>query len=115
MNREELAWAAGLFEGEGCFAISGDHPHAYLGMTDQDRVEAFHTVMELGRVYARAPTPRYKQVWGWSAQRFEAVQAVLAMLWPWLGPRRRHQGVRTLQRFRSGPGLGRDRLGRWSR
>lgn len=110
MNRETLAWAAGLFEGEGC--ISHYHPlgHDYiqssLQMNDEDRVRLFHEAIGgLGAVYHEAPKldkvpPRRHDTWRWASGKFEHVQAVIAMLWPWLGPRRRARAAELLKGWR---------------
>jgi len=97
--RTEMAWAAGLFEGEGSLGAyrSGRNgsgksvvAQASLGMTDRDSVERFHRVVGIGSVYVHRPgTDSVKPVFTWHANSFESVQAVVAMLWFGLGTRRR--------------------------
>jgi hypothetical protein len=87
---EELAWAAGLFEGEGsCFVGSGQRqPVVALVTTDRDVLERFASIIGFGSVhgYDRHPHKRY---WRWSVQSKADVLAVGALLEPWLGVRRR--------------------------
>lgn len=98
MNRDELLWAGGLFEGEGSISsrlIYGraKSPAAQLrlAMTDEDSVRRFHRAVGLGTVHGpyQPTNPAHKPHWVWACSGFERVQAVLAMLWTGLGARRR--------------------------
>jgi hypothetical protein len=97
-DRESLAWAAGLFEGEG--SISGrliGAPRMSLGMTDEDVVQCFHVVVGCGKLRHQDPHGLgNKDLTVWAVQRFEHVQALVAMFWPWLGERRRARAVECL-------------------
>lgn len=106
IDRESIIWAAGLFEGEGCFTITQNsscktprmRPSATVTSTDKDVVEAFHlAVGGIGRVNPRKPGKvGEKPQWAWSVSGFEAVQAVTAMLYPWLKSRRRSRAEEVL-------------------
>ena len=94
----ELAWASGLFEGEGCFRLTNPHgkhayyPEALLGSTDEDVVRRFHRVIGFGNVtgpYRVKTRPNVKPTYMWKASGFEKTQALAAMLWFGLGQRRR--------------------------
>jgi hypothetical protein len=97
VNREEIAFAAGLFEGEGCFVStkSGNRTRrrsqATINMTDREPLE--HLVMATGLGRVTGPVaPRgsgIKPSYNWGVYTFEHVQALAAMFWPWLSPRRR--------------------------
>src|SRR5271154_5870369 len=87
--REELAWAAGLFEGEGCFTRSHGVPVANMGMTDLDVIRRFHGIMGFGSMYEMKRADPWKDGLQWMTTTFEQMQATGAMLWPWLGERRR--------------------------
>lgn len=97
MNREELAWAGGLFEGEGSLSLTTGRSgakgtRAAVHMTDRDILERFAVAVGLGSItgpYARGVDR--KPMYSWVTSRFESVQALIAMLWPWLGARRREQ------------------------
>jgi hypothetical protein len=104
MNKLDLAWAAGLYEGEGSICARKDKPASAamsLGMTDEDVVRRFAQIVGFGNVY---PRPRAnasghlgnKLMWYWQTGRYEHVQAAIAMFWPWLGTRRRAQASRVL-------------------
>lgn len=61
---EQIAWAAGLFEGEGTWNAYQVKPRgkiqmqARVGMTDRDVVERFAEVIGFGKVYVDSNRPR---------------------------------------------------------
>jgi len=96
VNREMLAWAAGILEGEG--TIAGRHGKwgikdraiaVRVKMTDEDVIRRFHYVVQVGNVTGPNKPQNPKHKWTWQAGNFEAAQAVVAMLWPWLHARRK--------------------------
>lgn len=96
INREELAWAAGIFEGEGSITKAHRyHPNSWairlsVGNTDLQMLRVFHAVLSgLGYVNGPLTAGRQKPLWTWQTNKFEHVQAVMAMFWYWLSPRRR--------------------------
>jgi hypothetical protein len=101
-NPQGIAWAAGLFEGEGCLNVyrrarrgktSGmtGSVQINLGTTDLDVVERFAQIVGVGAICRdiKPVRPEWKPMHKWSAYGFEKVQYVVAMFWPWLGERRR--------------------------
>jgi hypothetical protein len=101
-NREALAWAAGLFEGEGSFSIVGQqYARMALSSTDEDVVRKFHSVVGLGNVSGpyRKPVNSLgnKPFWQWKASKFEHVQALVAALWPFLCSRRKDRAAEVLR------------------
>lgn len=105
VDREALAWAAGFFDGEGCFTSSqrydvpGSKKYmATIGQVDRRALDRFLQAVQLGKVrgpygpYAKHQTnanPHYRL----DIDGFEKVQALLALLWTWLGPVKRQQAV----------------------
>jgi hypothetical protein len=91
----EIAWAAGLFEGEGSITYipRGLHPdlQVAINMTDEDVVRRFEAVVDRGRVYGPYHPPshgdRRKPFWRWMATG-DAGHDVLDALDLWLSPRR---------------------------
>jgi len=92
-SREDLAWAAGLFEGEGCFSTrhySRDRSLlAKIKMSDEAVVSKFHKVIKVGNVTGPYLALKKKPVWIWQVGSFEGVQHTISSLWNWLGTRRR--------------------------
>lgn len=97
----EVAWAAGIFEGEGCFTISGGHPRVKLNMTDEDTIRRFHDVVCVGQVRVDDAQLKhgYKRQWEWYSASREGVIATIRLLWPWLGFRRRNRALDLLARY----------------
>lgn len=94
VDTKKLAWAAGLFEGEGCFCVKrgsrspDEYPQAIIVMTDEDVVRSFRHVMGLVYMSAKA-TARTKAKWRWVANSYQEFQQTVCYFWPWLHARRR--------------------------
>ena len=98
---QELAWAAGLFDGEGTVGLrlNGVKQGQYrriglrVGMTDKDTVERFADVLGLVVTGPRLSSkyPNAKAIWEVRVDNFAGVQAVMCFLWLWLSPFRREQ------------------------
>lgn len=88
----DLAWAAGLIEGEGCFTLhSKKHPYLLLDMCDKDVIEKLHSIFPFGNVrgpYTNKNKPQHKPRW-----RFDAFGSkcrhIMLHVFPYLGVRRR--------------------------
>jgi hypothetical protein len=107
-DREELAWAAGFFDGEGCFSYSerARYGVATIGQTDIRALERFRGAVGLGNIYGpydyRYPGRMSKRPWwNYRAHRREHVQAIVAMLWFKLGPIKREQARAVLRHYRN--------------
>lgn len=91
----DIAWAAGLFEGEGCFNCQEDtacRPRAAMSLTDHDVILRFCDIVKLGTL-SDAFEPRnhrHKKFWQWWTTE-EETYALYDLLKPYLGPRRREQ------------------------
>jgi hypothetical protein len=99
-TRTERAWAAGLFDGEGCFYLTTIRESTgwrgvslYLsqssGTGPPDTILRFHAAIDgLGSLSGphapRSPWSRLPQ-YHWQTSGRHSVSAVLRLLWPWLG------------------------------
>ena len=93
----EIAWAAGLFEGEG-WATWNTRKHgqymAYLGvrMTDKDVLQTFHKIVgERGTICEpkdKTFPSNYKKTYQWGAQGKTAVE-IATILYPYMHERRK--------------------------
>lgn len=110
-TREELAWAAGFFDGEGSF-YGGPrggayrrgqwHINASVTNTDRQLLDRFREAVGIGIVcgpYELAGGRR--PVYRWAIRSPQGVQAVGAMLWPWLGEYKRERWVYCLTNYRA--------------
>lgn len=103
----ERAWAAGLFEGEGCFGLyranTGRHayqyPRAEMTTTDEDVLRKFHEIVGVGGITGPHIDPRkptYKPKWHWTAVGHQPTQYLVILLWTWLCERRRSRAAEVL-------------------
>lgn len=92
----EIAWAAGLFEGEGCFSLGNSARRRpsftmQMKMTDEDVVRRFAGIVGHGAVYGpymNRRNPTHKPVFSWAWGGRDAGQWALANFGPFLGARR---------------------------
>lgn len=106
MSREaEIAWAAGIFEGEGCFCIASERERAKgktalrmdMAMTDFDTVERFARVMGVGRLYPREKPGNLKDMLKWAVCDRSGYEHAFGLLYPWLSVRRQVRGAEVLR------------------
>lgn len=115
-NREELAWAAGFFDGEGCtwsgIRLRKDrkwtqrHLAASIGqarLEGRNLLERFQKAVNgVGAISGpfRQRQLNRQEFWQWRVNTFEEVQAVVAMLWIFLGNIKRRQAQIALRSYR---------------
>lgn len=99
----EVAWAAGLFEGEGNFHVNAERKTAKAGLssTDEDAVRRFAEIVGVGKVYGPYFYPENrmmkKERWDWITWKTADTQAVFDLLSSWLCARRRAKGQLVLE------------------
>jgi hypothetical protein len=89
----DVAWVAGLVEGEGSFYLkSGRYPQVIfqLNMTDEDVVRKAHSLMGgVGSVNPLAPGARsVKDQWRWRISAAAEVAWFMDLMYPHMGRRR---------------------------
>lgn len=100
-TREELAWAAGFYDGEG--STTSRHANGYVGImvkqVEPDVLSRFRDSLGLGKVYGPYEgVGKRKPYWAFTVTGFEYVQAAIALMWVWLGPTKRLQATLALRR-----------------
>jgi hypothetical protein len=106
----ELAWAGGLFEGEGTIVLSQrsnattKQGHVQLRMTDKESVERFTGALGLPPPIlhpqrADHTLRGYRPVWRCFVSGRDEVVRVLVALYPYLGTRRRAKAREVLDYF----------------
>jgi hypothetical protein len=114
MNKEDLAYCAGLYEGEGTVytnLIKGKYRYINLAivMSDLEPLYLFADTVNVGRLNGPYNL-NYKdglirkERYRYYASGFEKVQYIIAMIWPWLSPRRKEQYERAVIRCLTGAG-----------
>lgn len=111
LDREELAWAAGFFDGEGC--VTGVRPNGNrvypvvsISQNDIEVLERFKNTVVVGSImgplhhnkkYPDATHYAYR-TYGWRDTQF-----VIALIWNWLGTKKKEQATRRIKEFHSFP------------
>ena len=94
LDNEEIAWAAGVFEGEGSIVHRRNGTVLLtLGMTDRDVVERFQRAIRTGRLHCvpAGRSRRRKPLWRLDGNKSDDVLRVIDLLYPRLGTRRRQR------------------------
>lgn len=101
--KEELAWSAGFFDGEG--STTASHNYRRINMatltitqTEREPLERFQRATGgFGAIYLYTRKDGAKPQFIWRVSRFEHVQAVVAMLWNYLCQPKRDQILRVFR------------------
>jgi hypothetical protein len=92
-----LAWMAGLFEGEGNIQTESWRTKLRLKMTDKDVVDRFAEYAGCGSVkFVKREKPHYKDQWLWSVSKKADVRRLLSDMLPYLGNRRAYKTLNVL-------------------
>lgn len=107
ISEAEIAWMAGLFDGEGSIVFRGVNTVSLmLQMTDKDIVETWQERAGCGQVkiyYDKRATDR-KTLYYWQASHKDDVSRLLLMMIPWLGERRKAKSMEAIERLKSNRG-----------
>lgn len=105
-TKQDLAWAAGLFEGEGCFTLKSGRPCCELTSTDKDVVMKFRDIVSIGsiRFIDKSMKENRKDAWAWNTSGYPSSQYIIALFWTFLGKRRRKRAEEILAKGKEIPG-----------
>ena len=95
----DIAWATGLFEGEGSININPSRQWCaslQLAMSDKDILDRFQSIFG-GYIYdKKKQQPHHKKMWTWQVASAADVKKVLLQMLPLLGHRRAYKALNTL-------------------
>jgi hypothetical protein len=101
-SSESVAWAAGLFEGEGYVHARKDGgTEIGLEMCDEDVVRRFAQIVGVGNVTARAERKGWQAAYAWRSSDRWDVADVLQTLRPFMGRRRKRKADEALGRIQA--------------
>lgn len=85
MKETDLAWAAGIIDGEGCIYISKAHQlYLRVTMTDYPTVARLHTLFDVGTLHTETkPTKNSRIIYGWTCAAKDT-GTVLLLIRPYL-------------------------------
>jgi hypothetical protein len=98
----DIAWAAGLFEGEGSLSIARRRERGYplfrVSSNDKDVLERFAAIIGCGHVRTRQKPAKaqHKQQYEFTLTRQQQARDAFYAMYPWLGERRRTRGLEVL-------------------
>ena len=94
----EIAWIAGLLEGEGCFTFSKG-PNVVLSMTDKDVVERAASLMG-AKVIARDPKNiKWKRIYCARVHGYQAIAWMLT-IYSFMGERRKEKIIENIAKWK---------------
>jgi hypothetical protein len=101
MDRHELAWAAGFFDGEGWAARNKTRGvQSRINQSDNDGVPEvllrFQQVVGRGRIDGPVREDGRKDLYYWQVSSRADVSAVANLIWPWLGDVKRTEFLAAL-------------------
>jgi hypothetical protein len=90
----EVAWVAGILEGEGCWSQKRASPSYWwiaVRMTDEDIILRLRDLTDIGRITEdlRPGRPGCKKAWAWTVTVKQHREWLTVKVWPWMGERRR--------------------------
>jgi hypothetical protein len=105
ISEADIAWAAGLFEGEGAASPNNGYPRLQMEMCDLDVLQRLQRVLggNINGPYQRTRVPQDSAAFKWASQprphyhwsinRRPLVELAVELMWPWLHERRRAQCI----------------------
>lgn len=98
MPNDELAYLAGVFDGEGSFGIwskgvgKTKQLRVNVDMADSDIIMRFLTFFKAGAIYSREPRDtKHKLMYSWRVTHKETAINILRSMLPYLSKRRQHK------------------------
>ena len=97
----EIAWATGIFEGEGWITKKKRKKATFelcVQMSDLDVIRRLQQLFQVGSVYkgSTPKNPNHKQLYRWSVCNKKGISYVLNLMLPLLGERRAYTALNTL-------------------
>lgn len=111
IDREKLAYAAGLFDGEGhtCYNVSKQSLKSVgalrlqLKMTDLEPIQKFRNALnnipKLNGPYKNGPKETHNDIYVCLIQNFEDFQFCICLLWQWLSLPKQQQAANALKNY----------------
>ena len=96
MSNSDLAWVAGLFEGEGCI-LRPPKAELKIKMTDLDIIKRFQTITSGNSICIEdPPSPHHSRCYITRITGKDRVRDFLSEILPYLGMRRAHRALDVL-------------------
>lgn len=110
LREVDIAWLAGLFEGEGCMETGKNGlTRLSIVMTDRDVLDRVQALVPCNGITARrnsSGNPHHKIQYQWRLSGHARVKEILTLLLPWFGDRRTARAREVLDHIARSPGVG---------
>lgn len=108
MRDIDIAWLAGLFEGEGCIVKNHSGASVTIHMTDRDVMERVDRLFpsKTGLHVKWKASEHHKDAYMWHVGERKRVEEFLALMLPWFGERRAARAREILAWLETRPGYG---------
>jgi len=91
ISASEVAWVAGILEGEGCWIRKANKCQWWIAvrMTDEDVIRRLPALTGVGTVTSEVSKRGHKTTWTWWVAIRLHREWLTLQVWAWLGTRRR--------------------------
>ncbi len=96
MDREDWAWAAGFYEGEGCVTYNSRSLYLKVAQKELEPLEKFRNIVGDGKIYL---VKREHSIYNYELCGAAKVHYVFNNMWSQLSPRRQDQFYGALQKW----------------
>lgn len=113
MNKLELAWAAGFYEGEGstgCYTKGLNRKglprhdqqlQLSVGQNNPEKLFKLRDIFGFGRIYGPYKTKRLNPITFYRTNRPDEVMTIMCSIWSWLSQQRKDQFKRAVLAWRT--------------
>jgi hypothetical protein len=100
-----IAWAGGLYCGEGSATARRGYPVASMGQKNREVLDLFCAAVGTGKVFGPYQQQGRCEMYQWHLGGREPVRALADLLWPWLSAEKREQFERVFAAVESVPAM----------
>lgn len=106
LSETQIAWLAGLIEGEGCINFNGKNGVTLtIAMTDQDIINKVQSITGVGKIYlGKKNQDNRKVVYSWQLRIKQELELLFPLLIPHMGERRTHKINEAIIRLQNNSG-----------
>lgn len=102
-NDTDIAWLAGIIEGEATFVWQQGRPRIVVAMTDLDIIEKIESIVESGTKIYVDEKPNCKPLYKWGVSKRSTLVDLMQKIRPHMGQRRGARIDEFLQWYRDNP------------